>query len=240
MASNGLAVHLTQLSLADKQTAKVNQSCVQARGASVRAQTTAAKSAEALREAKREARTMRSTSLAEQAATAKYLDKLETSRQAGRTLKTLEQELKMAQAENAAVQHDSDRYLASEDLLPLRCHQRELISGPYAAWLARCDQAFTNYSQITNKHQIAPPPLPEGQNHTLSCKDTPRSRPIEACECAVRSAFRSDRTINLRAERLRWSPENFTDCDEAVRGELVSTAAYVFKVVDAMYQSIPR
>lgn len=233
---------MTQLSLAGKQHSLASISCVQARAAAASSQDNAVQAFRSLQHVKRIASDKRNAlpALTVTVALARYDDKTQAARDASRTRKNHEQHFLMAQKEAADAEFELDCQLASQGVLPLKPSKREEDQpGPCADWMRRCDQAFTDYSRIT-KEMIQPPPLKESEKHALSCRNRRAPRPTAACECAVRRAFRSDRTINLRAERIRWAPENFAACDENVRGELVSMAAYVFRIVDGMYMSIPR
>ncbi|KAK0269734.1 hypothetical protein LTR35_014626 [Friedmanniomyces endolithicus] len=169
-----------------------------------------------------------------------------------------EKEVKEARAEEAEVRLDHDAWLFAQGKLQLQYSDSETSgsTGPLAVWREKVAKAFTDYHSITPTNFPAPPPLRLGGTHALSCADrevsrpihsqmctnprkharTPASnegrkredRPIEACECAVRAAFRGE-IISLRSERLRWSPERFP---KEVRRE----ARYVFEIVEGMYE----
>lgn len=184
-----------------------------------------------------------SMSLSLQAAIARHADFGETARDARLVFIALEKQLTQARSakEEAELQHHM--FLSIQG--SLRSVQAGgYTSGPTGAWRQQVDLAFADYSAM----QVfpAPPPKAEGARHTLSCRNHNKARPIEACECAVRLAFlgedraKAGPTINLRSERLRWAPDNFVECPEGFRVEFMNKAQYVFDIVEAMYQSIPR
>ncbi|KAK0842934.1 hypothetical protein LTR91_021833 [Friedmanniomyces endolithicus] len=165
-----------------------------------------------------------------------------------------EKEVKQVRSDEAEIRRDHDACLFAQGKLQLQ-HGGPATTGstgPLQEWRDRVEEAFTDYPSITPTNFPAPPPLRLGGSHTLSCPDrepsrpthaqvctNPRKhacasssrdgkgkeRPIEACECAVRAAFRGE--ISLRSERLRWSPERFP---KEVRRE----ARYVFEIVEGM------
>ncbi|KAK1057464.1 hypothetical protein LTR74_014142 [Friedmanniomyces endolithicus] len=166
-----------------------------------------------------------------------------------------EKEVKQARSEEAEIRLEHDACLFAQGKLRHANPEAGGCSGPLQEWREKVEEAFTNYPSITPTNFPAPPPLRLGGTHALRCADrevsrpihsqmctnprkharTPASegrkredRPIEACECAVRAAFRGE-IISLRSERLRWSPERFP---KEVRRE----ARYVFEIVEGMYE----
>ncbi|KAK0251294.1 hypothetical protein LTR91_015842 [Friedmanniomyces endolithicus] len=165
-------------------------------------------------------------------------------------------ELKQARSEEAEIRLHHDAWLLAQGKLQLQRLSPEDggSTGPLQGWREKVEEAFTDYASITPTNFPAPPPLRAGGTHALSCPDrepsralhaqvctNPRKhghasasadgnrkgRPIEACECAVRAAFRGE--VSLRSERMRWSPERFP---KEVRRE----ARYVFDVLEGMYE----
>ncbi|KAK1066290.1 hypothetical protein LTR12_007018 [Friedmanniomyces endolithicus] len=145
-----------------------------------------------------------------------------------------EKEVKQARAEEAEIRLEHDAWLLAQGKLRHADPGAGGCSGPLQEWRDSVEEAFTDYPSITSTNFPAPPPLRAGGTHTLSCPDREPSRlthaqvctntrkhacksasegrrregrPIEACECVVRAAFRGG--VNLRVERLRWSPERF-------------------------------
>ncbi|KAK0934803.1 hypothetical protein LTR29_013589 [Friedmanniomyces endolithicus] len=177
-------------------------------------------------------------------------------REASELVSIREKEVKQARSEEAEIRLENDAWLFAQGKLQLQRLDPEGsgAAGPLSVWREKVEEAFADYPSITPTNFPAPPPLRLGGTHALSCADrevsrpihsqmctnprkharTPASegrkredRPIEACECAVRAAFRGE--VNLRSERLRWSPERFP---KEVRRE----ARYVFEVVEGMYE----
>lgn len=258
------------LSQAESLTDSAHASCVAARQAAVAAQNRSFAAHRALKESRDVAKRAsqhgnHSVSLTLQLAS-KILEgevrksKLtEASRDTGVMLLFMEKQLDNARKEEADERLQYDQLLQSQG--GLKYIQREYTGGPHGAWREQVDEAFSDYSHI----QVFPSPSPliGNQRHALSCKHSTRvdarhplspsernsPPPIEACECAVRQAFlgppgesRSQAiwTIDLRAERLRWMPANFEQCPEHLRANFMLKAEYVFQIVDAMYNSVPR
>ncbi|KAK5132700.1 hypothetical protein LTR08_008744 [Meristemomyces frigidus] len=245
------------LSQAEKQTLALTTSCISARQDLVAAQNRSFAAYRALRDLQDQAKQapqgddfsatmlvlLMNATLEAEAQGAALSD---AARESSIMLLFAEKQLSHARLEEAEAQLETDQYLAAtatpSPSTPVR--RTKYTDCPHGVWRARVDKAFTDYSQIQTLP--LPQPLTSTQRHTLTCQNHSNPRAISACECAVRQAFlgppgsaRSDisgRTINLRTERLRWAPENFARCSEAVRGQ----AAYVFGIVDAMYTSIPR
>ena len=178
-------------------------------------------------------------------AEAKAVELAETSVKSSVMLLFQEKQLQHARTEEAEAKLEYDLLLDNTDS-PARSSKsvrKEYTPCAHGTWRQQVDEAFADYSKI----QVFPfpPPLAAGQTHSVSCKNCSKPRPISACECAVRQAFlgssvRSDvgsrEVINFRTERLRWAPAKFESCPDRVRVQ----AAYVFEIVDAMYNSIPK
>ncbi|TKA65156.1 hypothetical protein B0A55_10979 [Friedmanniomyces simplex] len=170
-----------------------------------------------------------------------------------------EKEFKQALSDEAEMRVCHDACLFGQGKLKSIESENGGASGsPWQEWRGRVDIAFADYAGMSTSDFPAPPPLrPEG-THTLTCPDrTParathahvctnprrhpstsasrvkqgrRERPIVACECAVRAAFRGGGDVNLRTERLRWAPEKFPV-------ELRGKATYVCGIVQGMYEA---
>lgn len=258
------------LSRAGRHTDSTNRRCIAARQAAVAAQNRSFSAHQALRESKDAAKRAfgdgtHSVTLTLQLA-GKTLEAdmrknelTEASRDSSVMLLFLEKQLDNAKKEEAEAKLEYDQYLQSQG--SLQYIQREYTEGPHGTWRRQVDQAFSDYSQM----QVfpSPPPLIGEQRHALRCRHSTKADarhalssserssapPIEACECGVRQAilgppgeFRSKSkwTIDLRAERLRWMPANFENCPEHLRADFTLEAEYVFEVINAMYNSIPR
>ncbi|KAK0847703.1 hypothetical protein LTS02_014333 [Friedmanniomyces endolithicus] len=176
-------------------------------------------------------------------------------REASELVSIREKEVKQARSEDAEIRLENDACLFAQGKLRPGNPENSGSTGPLSVWREKVAKAFTDYPSMTTHADFpAPPPLRLGGTHSLDCPDrepsrathaqvctNPRKhghasasegrkregRPIDACECAVRAAFRGE--VSLRSERLRWSPERFP---KEVRGE----ARYVFKVVEGMYE----
>ncbi|KAK0249078.1 hypothetical protein B0A54_15779 [Friedmanniomyces endolithicus] len=175
-------------------------------------------------------------------------------RKASELVAIREKEVKQARSEEAEIRLEDDACLFAQGKLRHADPEAGGCSGPLQEWRNTVEEAFTDYPSITSTNFPAPPPLRAGGTHALNCPDrdasqpthaqvctNPRKhghasasegrkrddRPIEACECAVRAAFRGE--VNLRVERLRWSPERFPV-------EVRVQVRYVFEVVEGMFE----
>ncbi|KAK5107205.1 hypothetical protein LTR62_001651 [Meristemomyces frigidus] len=155
---------------------------------------------------------------------------------AGDVLAAREKEYRQAFTEEKEARRDLDQYLLSQGSLrhyePVCSNDGERKS-PIQGWRDNVNAAFAVYSTMTTFP--SPPPLAEGKGHTIGCPSRPQyrhelndTRPIEACECAVRAAFRVA-GVNLRTERLRWEPESFPE-------EFRVQAGWVRRVVEGIFE----
>ncbi|KAK4956764.1 hypothetical protein LTR10_006292 [Elasticomyces elasticus] len=175
-------------------------------------------------------------------------------REAAELLVVREKELRQARSEENEIRISHDTCLVKKGKLRSIPPPASNSDSPLQIWRREVEQAFTSYTHMASFP--SPPPLREGATHTVSCADRPqhrlthvcsnrckghptvdarelrRQRPIEACECAVRAAFQGC-DVNLRVERLRWSPERFN-----VRFQ--RRAKYVFGIVEEMYQAVRK
>ncbi|KAK5125808.1 hypothetical protein LTR85_012084 [Meristemomyces frigidus] len=246
------------LSQAERHTALTSLSCVSARQDAVAAQNRSFAAYRALHDLHQQAK-QATPDLAEEfdICEAGITDE---SREASVLLLFLEKQLIHARKEEAEARLEHDQYLASHGCLAY--FKRDYTAGPHGGWRKQVDEAFADYSQM--EIFPSPPPLPAGQRHALSCRDhttsferhtltsnvREESRPMEACKCAVRQAFLGPpeenrsrvgvSTIDLRTECLRWIPQNFEQCPEHLRADFVKKAKYVFGIVDALYDAIPK
>ncbi|TKA71755.1 hypothetical protein B0A55_08581 [Friedmanniomyces simplex] len=170
-----------------------------------------------------------------------------------------EKELKQALSDEAEMRVCHDACLFGQGKLKSIESENGGASGsPWQEWRGRVNIAFADYAGMSTADFPTPPPLRPEATHTLTCPDRAptrathahvytkprkhpstsasrckqqrRERPIAACECAVRAAFRGGGEINLRTERLRWASEKFPV-------ELRGQARYVCGIVQRMYEA---
>ena len=248
------------LSLAEKQTLAFTLTCIGARKEAVAAQNRSFAAYRSLRDLRDEAKRapqgddfstamlmmlLNETLVAE----AHAVQLSDVARNSSVMLLFHEKQLQHSRKEEAEAKFARDQMTeaATQRSSSPRDIQAEYTNSPHGIWRKQVDKAYADYSQM--RVLPSPPALTDQQTHSLSCKDRPKPRPIDACECAVRRAFLGHspepvcsgtitdiRVINLRTERLRWAPENFTQCPARLRAQ----AAYVFRIIDTMYNSIPR
>jgi len=175
-------------------------------------------------------------SMSLQAAESAYAERAQERRDTYTFLKQVEQQLSIARAEESDALLDQDHSLLSAGLL--RSSSTTFTGGPLGDFRKAVAKTFAAYE--TMQTFPAPPPLPPGINHSLSCKDAKDERRcMEACYCAVQRAFHGE-GINLRVESVRFDPLNFAVCQKDVRAEFVRKAQYIHRVIRAMLESIPK